>query len=394
MDRLPDRILQLQPAGWPIVDGTLLPYNTRWLSFAIHRALLGRWALESAWQWNGDHQAPLPDPDCGACLVPAPGRLGVRRRLTAKGRSRHPGRPPAGLDEDRRLDAKALQGVRLPQWLVGGVLAWRKDRWAFAPRLPSGQERRKAARQVRQAQEDFELQQQQAQHADYDAPTDDLDQARDRLWEAQQRHAALSSPFTDASHLLACINLPRGQHATMACHYKCPGPATARARCLNHQHLAWGNAACNSYHKVVHDRGEEPHRRRPGNFVSPSREEGYDRHRPPGEVCHRHAAAGSHNCCVCAISAHLPIYPDVPPHHLHVCACVCSPQLLHHCSDTCCSDSLLQVPQALACVLEGQRSLLSPSPLCCRACRPAVTALELELVLVVVVLLQPSVRCI
>ena len=280
---LPARTLTCIPHCWPVHRGGLVPEDARWLIFAICRVLLGKDTLAAAFRQRDASHAPRLSQQAG-CLLCPDGR-GPRRRISATRSTERPGRPQ-DVDEAAARRADDFCRLPVPAWLLGGICAFRRDRWAFAPRGIPNSERKRAKKAADKYKQEFELQQQQQADAEDTCDPEQQQQfTLERLQELQRRQEHLTSSFVDVSRLFAHATAvadadsdDEGEGAgTEACHFGCTG-CSRRARCINLWHLAWGSPADNSYHAVQHRQGKAAGRHRPAGYVSPSKRPGYDRH--------------------------------------------------------------------------------------------------------------------
>lgn len=248
--------------GWTVHHGGLVPHDARWLRFAISRVLLNAEQLAAGWQvWDG---APRP------LLSDSPPCLIARRRV----RRLRIRQPSAGARNQATAAGQphTVHTLPTPQWLVGGVVRFRKDRWAYAPRLFPRNQRVKATKLAKKYAHDLRVQQQaQAQPlASGHAPAPGtLTEEQRRLLEKQA--AAWEEPFVDVHRLFQHLKEQDDPDELLACHYGCRSvSAGRRARCLQERHLAWGDRRDNAYHAHQHDRGLPAQARKPAEFVFPS----------------------------------------------------------------------------------------------------------------------------
>lgn len=263
---LPERTLAAARyrGDWPLHQGQLTPNDSDWLLFAIVSQLVAKASLHAAFGMaQGVPRLKPGRPN--ECLFGRP--PGGRLRL---GRYRHP--DAHAMTEQARQQARFegepdLWCVQLPQWLRGGVLKFRKDRWSYAPRLYPGSYRRTALALAEVAMQDLHNQQlfHQEQGPEED-PEGPLAQARAQAEQLLREARFAAEPFVDA-HRLVLMLVDAGhlqeESRSNVCHYGCARvPRQQRARCLERRHLSWCNQRDNGYHRRQHDQGLDalPHR--------------------------------------------------------------------------------------------------------------------------------------
>ena len=265
-------VARLCDGHWPLINEVeLVQADLRWLRFAIARALLPRHKLQAAWQVQGQQPWPRQDRQV-SCQVARRRRRGKRPRIV---------QPATDAEGNPRESADSVHGLPLPPWLLGGVFRWRKDRWAYAPRQFSRTWRAIAwveAEQYEAGLAEQEEQQASAIAAGQEPPADEYDpQERDARWREAR---AFADPYVDVHRLLQSLK-DEFQDRRLACHFGCVQvTAPRRARCLEEQHLTWGNHQDNAYHAHMHDRHLAAERHTPIGFLFPSQQPDYDSHNP------------------------------------------------------------------------------------------------------------------
>ena len=220
----------------------------RWLAFAIIRTLVPDQAsLAAAFEAHEGQPRRRLYRGSAPCLVSR--QKAPRLRILEGG--------DGGADPLARL--------RLPAWLVGGHLKWRKDRWAYAPRtFPRTERRRWHIRQDHDRADVDDL-----KHAEGPDPeggeSEGLQAARMRSAESLTAKQFTAEPFMDAHiivHSLVTLDYthqPGEGDTPMTCHWGCmPSTPQDRARCLQHKHLGRFSAKDNSAHAQMHSLGILP----------------------------------------------------------------------------------------------------------------------------------------
>ena len=254
---------------WPLNDDFSLPApHAEWLLFGVCRALVPGWQLPAAFEVDQGRPRFIPGQVLPVCLVSPPKRGRIRLMQTG---CRAIGRPPSDAPDYRHLAQ-----LRLPPWLIGGVLRFRKDRWAFAPRLFSGSHRKLAHMEALEYEQQLEQQpQQQGDDPEGGQAGPYTQQQSQLLW---KRSRSMADPFVDLNRLLLFLRLQPFQNRKLACHHGCARVQPAcRARCVHQQHLGWGNHLDNSYHAILHNAGQHALERRPQGWLAPSRRPGYNK---------------------------------------------------------------------------------------------------------------------
>lgn len=243
---------------WPLTDARgLRNADAVVLAFGIARELLPPAQLAAC--FRKIEQAPGIDwriSDDAACTLSAlwQGRPD-RKRIGCFGR-------PDGLEPEEA----ELQRVRLSGWAADGRLRFRKDRWRYAPRQFSGSARARA----KDERDAAKLAHREARDQGWAEDSDHMRELLAARRAAKSENRLLNDPFINVQALmlsLAGSGRPLDDPKPYALHRRClPSIAQHRALCVQREHLSWGNARDNSYHRLRHLHRQQPLRPTPANF--------------------------------------------------------------------------------------------------------------------------------
>ena len=169
------------------------------------------------------------------------------------------------------VSEQTLADFELPLWVLGTRLKFQTDRWYVAPPKVPGI-----------------IQTLQTKIRALGHPSDEDGPRLDELIKLQRELNLHKKPVFTAVSRLLCFDRHRHPafsgifptHKVLAVHHACLDTRAKRARCVNVDHICWGEARDNIYHRVVHDSEanssedeylQPPLPRRPRNWVSPSK---------------------------------------------------------------------------------------------------------------------------
>ena len=149
--------------------------------------------------------------------------------------------------------------MQVPLWLKRGVMRWRKDRWAFTPRLFPGKARTRVKRRCGHLW--GELAQLTVRDIELEAGmSEEQHEKRQQLAALHRVRKWMHDPFVDCHRLACCLNTPyRPDREFYTCHWACVHTTPQlRARCLQPGHLGRFSAKQNSEHARLHGLGQTP----------------------------------------------------------------------------------------------------------------------------------------
>ena len=258
-------------ARWPLhgpgnPPDEMLVSDEGWLAFAACRLVLQPADLDRA--FKRDHHGQPYAVAADECLFSRP-KLGDKERLRiTQVPNALPGNP-GGMAQP------ALAQLKLPHWVLGGRLRYRKGRWSFAPRQFPGSARAQAKKATDQQQAEVRSHEQSPHRVDEDQPL--IDELHRQLAPVLRTKRFMHDPYVDLHRLLHQLEAHHpDEDKPLACHHGCwEADPPARSRCLQLGHLAWGSHADNAYHRVKHGAHKRAHAHRLSNWKPPTSRPGY-----------------------------------------------------------------------------------------------------------------------